>query len=133
MIRKGDSLSPSLFYYSWSTPVPIKNLPDAALGVPDLLAERDRRVELLLEHPQELVEVAAALEALAEHGHLEVGAVVRGGADAHEVGCATLHHLNEDGHGAAGVVHGHGDGAQGHLGPRRVVHVLPNDTFMDCR
>ena len=39
-----------------------ERLPDAALGVPDLLTQRDRRVELLLEHPQELVEVAAVLE-----------------------------------------------------------------------
>ena len=44
----------------------MNNLPDTALGVPDLLAEWDRRVQLLLEHPEELVEVAAALEPPAE-------------------------------------------------------------------
>ena len=53
---------------------------------------------------------------------------MRGGADADEVGCAALHDLNEDGDGAAGVVDGHGDGAQSHLGPRRVVHVFPADS-----
>ena len=52
-----------------------ERLPDAALGVPDLLAQRDRRVELLLEHPQELVQVAAALEAPAD----ERGNRLRGG------------------------------------------------------
>ena len=40
----------------------VSDFPDAALGVPDLLAEWDGRVELLLEHPQQLVQVAAALQ-----------------------------------------------------------------------
>ena len=53
----------------------MNNLPDTALGVPDLLAERDRRVKLLLEHPEELVKVAAALEAPAD----ESGNRLRGG------------------------------------------------------
>ena len=35
--------------------------------------------------------------------------------------------LDEDGDGAAGVVDGDGDRAQRHLGPRRVVHVLPEN------
>ena len=39
----------------------VSDFPDAALGVPDLLAEWDGRVELLLEHPQQLIQVAAAL------------------------------------------------------------------------
>ena len=42
--------------------VTVCDFPDAALGVPDLLAEWDGRVELLLEHPQQLVQVAAALQ-----------------------------------------------------------------------
>ena len=40
----------------------VSDFPDAALGVPDLLAEWDGRIELLLEHPQQLVQVSATLQ-----------------------------------------------------------------------
>ena len=52
---------------------------------------------------------------------------MRRGADADKVGRAALHDLDEDGDGAARVVHRHRHRAQRHLGPSRVVDVLPTD------
>ena len=56
------SLAMTDFSHNLDHAATVTDFPDAALGVPDLLAEWDGRVELLLEHPEQLVQVAAALQ-----------------------------------------------------------------------